>query len=543
MQIRILSFFFVLMLPTITLAQEDSIAPELRARAAQIAKIKLYNVPDPKPYAEQILPAQMAQLINDLASDSMAGRETGTEGQRMAARYIARRFEQLGLKKVGDRSSYFQEFKLLNERWITLEVQSNTETWRNLRDYYIIPSSAPDSFDINAKDLVYLGYGIDSDNYSDYKKVKIKGKAVVVEAGEPLNQEGINAVTGTAFRTEWSFKVLKKAEAAAKHGATCLVYIDPKFEENLKANRREYAGYGWTAESTKQTMPIPVLYISQKAADVLLGGNNASLAAKKESVRKGTWTKSASVGKNLFVKARKEVRTLEGSNVVGLLEGADELAKEEYIILTAHYDHLGEHNGLVYNGADDNASGTAGVIEMAESFVLATRAGIRPKRSILFMLVSGEEKGLLGSEFYTNFPIFPLSSTVCNINSDMIGRIDAAHTGDPDYIYVIGSDRLSTELHQINEDMNNTYTKLKLDYTYNDPNDPNRYYERSDQYNFAKNGIPCIFYFNGTHADYHKPTDTADKINAEAAAKRTQLAFYTAWEIAHKPTRILVDKK
>jgi Zn-dependent M28 family amino/carboxypeptidase len=322
-----------------------------------------------------------------------------------------------------------------------------------------------------------------------------------------------------------------------------LIYIDPKFEENIKANRREYSGYGWTAATSTQKMPLPVIYISAKTAEILLGGENAALITKKEMTRTGQWAKAASIGKNLILSAKKEVRSLEGSNIVGLLEGEDEVLKNEIIVLTAHYDHLGEHNGLVHNGADDNASGTAGVIEMAESFALAAKAGIRPKRSLLFMLVSGEEKGLLGSEFYTNFPLFPLKNTVCNINTDMIGRIDAAHTNKPNYIYVIGSDRLSSELHQINEEMNETYTKIQLDYTYNAVDEPNRYYERSDHYNFAKNGIPCIFYFNGTHADYHKPTDTADKIDEAAAAIRTQLAFYTAWEIAHRPDRIIVDKK
>ncbi|HMX41028.1 MAG TPA: M28 family peptidase, partial [Saprospiraceae bacterium] len=152
-------------------------------------------------------------------------------------------------------------------------------------------------------------------------------------------------------------------------------------------------------------------------------------------------------------------------------------------------------------------------------------------------------KGLLGSSFYVQFPIFPLKNTVVDVNIDMIGRIDDRHAGNPNYIYVIGADRLSSDLHAINEQANKDYTQLELDYKYNDPADKNRYYERSDHYNFAERGIPAIFYFNGTHADYHKPTDTADKIDYNALAKRAQLAFHTAWEIANRPWRLPVDKK
>jgi Zn-dependent M28 family amino/carboxypeptidase len=161
---------------------------------------------------------------------------------------------------------------------------------------------------------------------------------------------------------------------------------------------------------------------------------------------------------------------------------------------------------------------------------------------VVCMLVSGEEKGLLGSEFYVEFPIFPLDKTVVDVNIDMVGRVDPDHANG-DYVYVIGSNRLSSELHEINERANATYTNIALEYKYNDPNDPNHYYERSDHYNFAERGIPAIFYFNGTHDDYHKTTDTYEKINFEALRKRAQLAFYTAWDIANRPTALIVDKK
>ena len=226
-------------------------------------------------------------------------------------------------------------------------------------------------------------------------------------------------------------------------------------------------------------------------------------------------------------------------NVIAFIEGNEK--PHEIIVVSAHYDHLGMRNGEVYNGADDDGSGTVAILEIAEAFQNAAEKGQGPKRSILFLHVTGEEKGLLGSKYYTNFPVFPLEKTITNLNIDMIGRVDNTHTGNPNYVYLIGSDKLSTELHELSEEINLRFTKLDLDYTFNSEDDPNRFYYRSDHYNFAKNNIPIIFYFNGTHEDYHKPSDTPDKINYEILAKRTQLIFYTAWEIANRAERIVVD--
>lgn len=227
-------------------------------------------------------------------------------------------------------------------------------------------------------------------------------------------------------------------------------------------------------------------------------------------------------------------------NVVAFIEGSEK--PDEIIVISAHYDHLGMHNGEIYNGADDDGSGTVAILEIAQAFQDAVIAGNGPKRSILFLHVTGEEKGLLGSKYYANFPIFPLKNTVTDLNIDMIGRVDAIHKNNPEFVYLIGSDKLSNELHTLSEEINAKFTQLDLDYTYNDEDDPNRFYYRSDHYNFAKNNIPIIFYFNGTHEDYHKPSDTPDKINYEILAIRAQFIFYTAWEIANRDHRIEVDK-
>ena len=238
---------------------------------------------------------------------------------------------------------------------------------------------------------------------------------------------------------------------------------------------------------------------------------------------------------DFFKRIFKSNQTIRGENVLGYIEGSD--LKDELLIITAHYDHLGMHDSLIFNGADDDASGVSAALEIAEAFMLAKKSGNGPRRSVLIMPVSGEEKGLLGSRYYTDNPIYPLENTVANLNIDMIGRLDDWHDNG-NYVYLIGSDRLSYDLHQVNEKMNFEYVGLDLDYRFNEEDDPNRYYFRSDHYNFAKNNIPVIFYFNGVHEDYHKPSDTIEKIDFEKIKVITKLVFLTAWEIANRDERI-----
>ena len=227
-------------------------------------------------------------------------------------------------------------------------------------------------------------------------------------------------------------------------------------------------------------------------------------------------------------------------NVVAFIEGSE--FPEEVLVISAHSDHLGIEDDLIHPGADDNGSGTSAILEIAEAFKMAQQQGLGPKRSLLFLHLTGEEEGLYGSRYYIEHPIFSLQNTIVNLNIDMIGRVDELHKNNPNYIYLIGSDRISTELHFISEAANKEFTNLDLDYKYNAENDPNRYYFRSDHYNFAQNGIPVIFYFNGEHEDYHKPTDTPDKINYPLLEKRTKLIFNTAWYIANGKMRLNPEK-
>lgn len=232
----------------------------------------------------------------------------------------------------------------------------------------------------------------------------------------------------------------------------------------------------------------------------------------------------------------------ETQNVASVIKGNE--FPEQIVVVSAHYDHLGvKQDGQIYNGADDNASGTVAVMEIAKAFKKAKESGQGPKRTILFLHFTGEEKGLLGSKYYTENPIFPLENTVVDLNTDMIGRVDDAHQNTPNYIYLIGSDRLSSALDSVINRQNRKYTHLALDYTYNAEDDPNRFYYRSDHYNFAKHNIPVNFFFNGVHEDYHKPSDTADRIHYDLLAKRARLIFYSAWEVANRDTPLKLDEK
>jgi Zn-dependent M28 family amino/carboxypeptidase len=267
--------------------------------------------------------------------------------------------------------------------------------------------------------------------------------------------------------------------------------------------------------------------ISEKVARAIIGNDYDGV--KKDSVIVKTYTS------NILLGVQKTTITNQSSNVMGLLPGTD--LKDEYLFITAHYDHLGKRgDSVIYYGADDDGSGTVSVLELAEAFTKAKAAGKGPRRSIVFMTVSGEEKGLWGSEYYSNNPVYPLDKTTADLNIDMIGRSDSSRKGDTtNYIYVVGDDKLSSDLKTISEAVNKKYTKLELDYKFNDPNDKNFIYYRSDHYNFAKKGVPIIFYYDGMlGSDYHRPTDTPEKIHYPLMAKRAQLVFYTAWEMANR---------
>ena len=242
-----------------------------------------------------------------------------------------------------------------------------------------------------------------------------------------------------------------------------------------------------------------------------------------------------------FLNARRNENLPDSENIWAYIEGSEK--PNEVLVISAHYDHVGIKNGEIYNGADDDGSGTVALIEMAKAFAIAKKDGHGPKRSILFLHVTGEEHGLHGSRYYSENPLFPIANTIADINIDMIGRRDVEHAKTNNYVYVIGADRLSSDLHNIVVAQNEKYTNVDLDFKFNDPKDPNHFYERSDHYNFAKHGIPSVFFFNGVHEDYHQKGDEPEKIEYDALTKRTQLAFVVAWDLANRENRPVVDKK
>lgn len=493
--------------------------------------------------AATITVSDLKNHLTTIASAEFEGRETGTEGQKKAAAYIAKQFEQMGLPTIGEDGTYYQKISFIAESWKNIELNVNGNSLRHMWDYYAYPANNADSPTQEFKEVVFLGYGIDDARYSDYKNADVAGKAILIYAGEPMGKDSLSRVSGERGATEWSKNIYKKLQVAKEKGVAMVFIIDPDFKNNVGQARRTILNrrlkMGWSKNPADNYANN--CFISTKVAKEIIGGQYKKVVKARKKINKRKRAKRVKLPTNLTITMEKNVRQLLGENVLGFVEGSDPAKKDEVIVVTAHYDHLGKRGDDIYYGADDNGSGTSSVLEVCQAFVEAKKAGRGPSRSVLFMLVSGEEKGLLGSEYYAQYPVFPLENTVANVNVDMVGRVDEKHAENPNYIYVIGSNRLSTELHEINETANRKFTQLELDYTYNAENDPNRYYYRSDHYNFAEKGVPAIFYFNGTHDDYHLTSDTVDKINFEKMANIAQLVFHTTWELANRADRIKVD--
>lgn len=494
--------------------------------------------------AATITADDLRRHLTIIAADDMEGRETGQPGQKRAAEYLKNQFQRLGLPAIGEDGGYFQKIIFARQKWEQIELTVDGKSVRHLWDYASAPSANGSREQVNIDELTFLGYGIEDAAYSDYDKADdLTGKHILIFAGEPQDRDGNNIVTGSRQVSDWADNDKRKLELAKAKGVATVFIIDPAFRSNIKEIRQETLDgrmrMADQLESDRTT--ANVVYLTPKISRQIMGQAGKKVVKARKKISKSGKLKPVEVPVNLSLTQRKETTELVGENILGYLEGVDPKLKDEVLVISAHYDHIGKKGDNVFNGADDNGSGTSTILELAEAFTQAKKQGMGPRRSVLFLLVSGEEKGLLGSEYYAAHPRFPLANTIADINVDMVGRVDDQHADNPDYIYVIGADRLSTELHEINERMNKTFTNLELDYTYNDEKDPNRYYYRSDHYNFAKNGIPSIFFFNGTHDDYHQATDTVDKINFDKMAKIGRLVFHTAWQLANQDRRIEVD--
>ncbi|MBD8488438.1 M28 family peptidase [Echinicola sp. CAU 1574] len=461
-------------------------------------------------YASTIKDTDLEEYLTYLASDELEGRDTGKKGQKLAAEYLSNFYQENGLEGPVN-GSYTQPFSLASVSWGDLELKVGKQSLVNNEDFVFIG-------DGDAKrtktDLVFLGLA----NEENLAKVDVEGKFVGLWAiGQRAND------------------LLDKIWEA---GATGVIVVTMEGQANFDrlANRYKSLSGRGRLGFDKPTQQKPVYLVSSEKMASLFG---KSVDELKEAAKSNPESIPAQKARYKIEKVKEMVST---ENVMGYLEGTDK--KEEVLVISSHYDHVGINSkGEINNGADDDGSGTVSVMEIAQAFATAAKEGNRPRRSVLFLNVTGEEKGLLGSEYYTDNPIFPLENTVNNLNIDMVGRIDYEYQDaeNQDYVYVIGSEMLASQLKTIIEYNNITHTDLILDYRYDAEDDPNRFYYRSDHYNFAKHNIPVAFFFNGVHDDYHQPTDTVEKIEFELMQKRARLIFYTAWDLANREHKTPVD--
>lgn len=472
-------------------------------------------------FAGTITTEELHHHLQIIASDAYQGRDTGKEGQKMAAAYLKEQFIKAGIPPVPAQDptmiveGYFQPFDVIEVRSGTISLRQGDRAYSYGKEIVYFQEVLKEGRSVNELMFVPSAMALPDP--------KLKDKAVLIDG----DQLGSGAAALGPLRS--------RLDALRASGAELVVVSMKNLNEiiglmHLGDSHMRLAD-GEKKRTTAEAQTQMILVDAEALAELLKGTTMAKLVRKK---------KMREVPVSLEVNVVHGEQRLTTENVLAYIEGSDK--KEELVVLTAHYDHVGVKDGVVYNGADDDGTGTVAMIEIAEAFAKAKAAGHGPRRSVLVMPVSGEEKGLLGSRYYSDNPVFPLASTVADLNIDMIGRRDSAHATSPAYIYVIGSDRLSSGLHQANEQANSTYVNLELDYTFNAENDPNKFYYRSDHYNFARKGVPSVFYFSGIHEDYHQPGDDVEKIDIGLLHQRTLLAFHTAWILANQEKRIEVDK-
>ncbi len=492
-----------------------------------VSTTKPTEIHDVNFYANTITSDELKKDLYTYASDEFEGRETGEEGQKKAVEFLKQRYVDLGIPSAKTNGDYFQEVPLevIKTPEVTLNV--NNTDFELISDFISVLPSASNT--INTTNIIYAGYGIETENYSDYTTLDVKDKVVLFKAGEPKNTDGTYTISGTTTTSKWSNfrqEFALKRDLAKSKGARAILFYAPDIYD-MAANRYGKSHGRMTLQDKEEELFFFV--INTKLAETILPSIQTESAPQ-------------TLASNFKLNYKKVSEDFNSENVAAFIKGSEK--PDEIIVISAHLDHEGIKDGEVYNGADDDGSGTVAILEIAEAFKQAQNNNEGPKRSVLFLHVTGEEKGLLGSSYYADIdPIKPLNNTMVDLNIDMIGRTDPTRKNtNRNYVYLIGSDKLSTDLHNISEAVNKSCCNIELDYTFNDDNDPNRFYYRSDHYNFAKNNIPVIFYFNGTHADYHKPTDTPDKIEYDLLENRTRLIFYTAWELANRDNKIVVDK-
>jgi hypothetical protein len=496
-------------------------------------------------YSKVITAEDAKRQLSIIAADDMEGRETGKPGAEKAANYLAGEYKKLGLLPA-NKGSYFLDIPLVAASFKVNSFMVNGTALTSGKDF--IATGASPAKTVTASDVVFVGYGSAEELTTD-----ITGKVVLYISAERPAKAGDPAPAAApgGRRGGMSPARMKLVQNLQSKKPALLLAINPMMGGANGFGGRGFGGGGGRLAIKKEgpAVEVPVSYsIAPDLADQILKSSGKSFADLKTAIDGGTaqtQTVKAAISTS-FASDDKDVKAVD---IVAMIPGSDPKLKDEVLVFSAHYDHIGlnlrpDAKDKVNNGADDDGSGTTGILEIAGAFMQAKKDGHGPRRTILFLGNVGEEKGLLGSEYYTDHPVFPLANTITDLNIDMIGRVGTEYLTSADsgnYVYPIGSAMLSSALHKIGEDANNTYTHLKLDYKYDDISDPNRFYYRSDHYNFAKHGVPIIFYFNGVHADYHQPGDEVSKINFPLLAKRAQLVFFTGWELANRDKRPVVD--
>lgn len=466
--------------------------------------------------AQTITPSLLHRLVHVLASDSLEGRATGEVGQKRAARFIRSEFLKAGFESPKGANNMFLPFMLYRAKPVEAALNLGKLTLVNLKDFYTKNNFT--GLQVNESNLTVCRAEVAS--------------ITPVAKGQWVLAWPVGGKAGSATDL---------AQAARDAGAKGLLYIDPDFNRELGKLRHKLKTDQLALSNKWGTQPaeFPTVHLSPSKTDLIA----KALRQKSKALDQKVAVSPTMFALPFELSINQQRDTVWSENVAALLPGSEK--PDEVVIITAHYDHLGREGDTIYYGADDDGSGTATLMALAHAFERAAQNGLKPKRSIMLMAFAGEEKGLLGSDHYTANPIVPLEKTVANLNIDMIGRWDKAHERKLDsmFVYVIGSDRISKALKETDERTAQQWSKLTLDYTFNSEKDPNRFYYRSDHYNFAKRGVPVVFYFTGVHDDYHKPTDTPNKIMYGKMAHIARHVFMTAWQLADMPQRILPDNQ
>ena len=497
--------------------------------------------------------AQLRDYLTFIASDEMEGRDTPSRGLDTTAKFLAMNLARWGFKPAGDNGTFFQRIELRRDRSDQgqTKVEYNSRALTNGVDF--LPAGGSGNV---SGSLVFAGNGwfIKSKEIDAYKGIDPSGKIAVIVGTPNARPRGISG----ADLGKQGEDYMNANDYARQKGVVGLIYIpDFQFLANWQRSRQLIVERGSTvvAKFVPAASPrLPSIVISPELANALFAGEKQSATGIFNASYGTTLPAPFVMGdqKKIALSLANNSETLQTQNVVAVWEGSDPVLKSEYVALGAHYDHVGygcipAGSDTLCNGADDDGSGTTALLGMAEAL---SKSPTRPKRSVLFVWHCGEEKGLWGSRYFTEFPTVPLDHIVAQINIDMIGRSkkegdtnarNAELTG-PDAVYLIGSTMMSTELGELVNAVNKSYLNLTFDTKYDDPSDPNRFFYRSDHYNYARKGIPIIFFFDGVHEDYHRPGDTADKIDYQKMEKITRTIYMTAWEIANRAARLKVDK-